>query len=153
MPADTATVVAELQRMVDQLRERCGASRTTIRLDVPAHGFDVNGVVAESCAPGVNSIAHTPSLHQRSAATAMWLERNRRILVQNDFSDPVVRPPQALIDQYGTQCQMMGPVVREGALTGWISVHFNPAPRVWSPEDVAALEQAVRTAHSVLDRA
>jgi len=153
VPLETAAVVAELKVMVDRLREQCAASRTTIRLDIPRHGFEVNGVVAESCAPGVNSIAHTPSLHQRSAVTASWLEKHRRMLVQNDFSDPDLQPPQALIEQYGTRAQMMAPVERDGELTGWISVHYNVGPRAWSSEDRAALESAVSTAHAVLDRA
>ena len=153
MSAETAAVVAEFKSMVDQLREQCRASRTTIRLDMPAHGFQVNGVVAESCAPGVNSIASTPTLHQRSTVTASWLERHRRILVQNDFSDPDLQPPQALIAQYGTRAQMMAPVERDGALTGWISVHYNAGPRDWSAADVAALESAVKIAHAILDRA
>lgn len=153
MPLETAAVVAELKAMIDQLRQNCDASRTTIRLDIPAHGFQVNGVVAESCAPGVNSIASTPTLHQRSTVTASWLEKHRRMLVQNDFSDPELQPPQALIEQYGTRAQMMAPIERGGALTGWISVHYNPGPRAWSAQDTAALESAVRVAHTVLDRA
>ena len=45
--ATTASLVAEFQALMDDLLRKVGASRTTIRLDVPAHGFAVNGVVAE----------------------------------------------------------------------------------------------------------
>jgi maleate isomerase len=71
-----------------------------------------------------------------------WLERHRRILVQNDFSQEP-RPPQALIDAYSTAAQMLGPVILKGALAGWISVHENSGPRAWQDQDVAALQEAV----------
>jgi hypothetical protein len=37
--ATTASLVAEFQALMDDLLRKVGASRTTIRLDVPAHGF------------------------------------------------------------------------------------------------------------------
>ena len=151
--ATTASLVAEFQALMDDLLRKVGASRTTIRLDVPAHGFAVNGVVAEGRGEGINSIAVETSLQQRKTQTASWLERERRILVQDDCANAEFQPPKELMQIYGTKAQILAPVIRGEALTGWISVHYNPSPRKWTPQDVAAVEEAIRTAHAILDRA
>jgi len=151
--ATTASLVADFQALMDDLLNKVGASRTTIRLDVPTHGFAVNGVVAEGRAEGINSIAVETSLQQRKTQTASWLERERRILVQNDCLTAEFQPPKELMQIYGTRAQILAPIIRGDALTGWISVHSNPSPREWAPADVAAVEAAVKTAHSILDRA
>jgi maleate isomerase len=151
--ATTAEVVAQFQALMDDLRQKLGASRTTMRLDVPAHGFAVNGVVAESRAEGINSIAVETSLQQRKTQTASWLERERRILVQDDCANAEFQPPKELMQIYGTKAQILAPVIRGDALTGWMSVHYNPSTRKWTPADVAAVEAAVQSAHAILDRA
>jgi maleate isomerase len=149
----TESLVEEFQSLMSSLLNKVGASRTTIRLDVPKHGFAVNAVVAEARAPGINSIAVEKSLEQRKTQTASWLERERRILVQNDCLNAEFQPPKELMQIYGTRAQMLAPIERDGALTGWISVHYNPSPREWTPAEVAALEAAVRSAHAILDQA
>ena len=114
-----------------------GASRTTLRLDDARYGFHIDDVVAEALAPGENS------LNQRAAATAQWVERNRRLLVQSDLSTGEPRAPDALIKLYGVRAQMLAPVERQGRLDGWISVHEARGPRSWSERDQTALEKAV----------
>lgn len=149
----TQSVIDAFQSLVSDLLAKVGASRTTIRLDVPAHGFRVNAVVAEARAPGVSSMAVTGSIDQRKTQTVSWLERERRILVQNDCSTAEVQPPKELMHVHGTRAMMLAPIVRDDALAGWISVHYNVSVREWSAADVAALESAVDATHEILDRA
>ena len=150
---ETSAVIEQFQALMDDLRVKEAASRTTIRLDVPAHGFRVNAVVAESRAPGINSIAVETSLEQRKTQTASWLERERRLLVQDDCLTAEFQPPKELMQIYGTRAQMLAPIIRGNALTGWISVHHNAGPRHWTEADIAVLEAAVASAHAILDRA
>ena len=120
-----------------------GASRTTLRLDDARYGFHIDDVVAEALAPGENSLRGQTSINQRAAATARWVERNRRLLVQSDLSTGEPRAPDALIKLYRVRAQMLAPVERQGRLDGWISVHEARGPRSWSERDQTALEKAV----------
>ena len=149
--ATTEELVARFKSIITELREKTNASRTTLRLDNEKHGFFVNGVVAESLADGIKSIAAETSLQQRKSGTASHLEKHRQILVQRDTANADPQPPKELIAIYGTKAQMMAPVVRDDALAGWLSVHYNPSTRDWSREDVAALEAALAATHKVMD--
>ena len=53
----TEELVGNFKGILEGLLRKTKASRTTLRLDVPEHGFHVNGVVAEALEPGVKSIA------------------------------------------------------------------------------------------------
>jgi maleate isomerase len=148
----TEQLVAGFQAVLNELLKKTNASRTTLRLDVPDRGFHVNGVVAEALSPGIKSIAAETSLQQRQSQTATYLEQNRKILVQNDCAKAVPNPPVQLMQIYGTKAQMMAPVVRGPAMTGWLSVHYNLSPREWSPADVAALEAALAATQKLMDQ-
>ena len=77
---------------------RPSASRTTLRLDDAQYGFHVDDVVGEALAPGeTKSLRGQTSINQRAAATAQWVEKNRRLLVQADLSRDEPRAPEALI--------------------------------------------------------
>ncbi len=67
----------------------------------------------------------------------------RRPLVQDDCSNAEPAPPQELIEFYGVRAQMLGPLVRDGLVIGWISVHDTTGPREWSEKDVDALRDAI----------
>ena len=130
------TILADLLRTID-------SSRTTLRLDDTKYGFHIDDVVAEAVAPGENSLRGQTSINQRAAATAQWVEKNRRLLVQSDLSVGEPRAPGALIKLYGVRAQMLAPVEREGRLDGWISVHEARGPRNWAEQDQTALREAV----------
>ena len=55
-----------------------------MRIDLPQFGLNVNAPAAEALAPGVHSIKHQTSLDQRKAVAIKWLEKNRRVFVEND---------------------------------------------------------------------
>ena len=98
--------------------------------------------MAESTAPGVKPIAHDTSLDQRNAPTAQWLMRTHEVLVQDDCAVDEPPAPPALLEVYGVKAQMLAPVIREGALVGWISVHEVRSVRTWSAEEVSQLASA-----------
>ena len=146
----TKALVLILDRIVEDLLASTHASRTTLRVDVVEHSFHVNLPAAEALSAGAKSLKAEGSLDQRAAETVKWLERERRLLVQNDVYTDGPSPPQALIDIYGTRAQMLGPLFVEGQLSGWISVHQNGSARDWSDEDTAALTHAVNEVHLAL---
>jgi maleate isomerase len=143
-------VARRLDELLERLRDRVGASRTTIRIDIPAWGVDVNDVIAEAHADGMRSLRGERSLDQRALPTVRFLEERRVPLVQPEFRTTEHPPPQALIDVYGVQAQMLAPLVHGGDLVGWVSVHEVGREREWEADEVAVLETAAGEALAVL---
>jgi maleate isomerase len=143
---------APLQDIMEGLLRATDASRTTLRLDLSDQDAGLDAVVAEALAPGVRSIRDDTSIRNlRGVSTVRFLEEQRRVLVQNDCLADDPAPPAELIEVYGVKAQMLAPVVRDDRLAGVISVHYAPGPRVWSPEDVAVLQEAVERVQRELD--
>ena len=77
---NTATACARsFDAILSELINTIDASRTTLRLDDATDGFHIDDVVAEALAPGENSLRGQTSINQRAAATAQWVEKNRRL--------------------------------------------------------------------------
>jgi maleate isomerase len=144
-------VRSEVQAALDQLLETTGASRTTFRVDLPEENATVAIPIAESCAPGVPTMMNDGSLDQRGAETAKWVDRHRKILVQDDISVADPPPPVELTTIYGAKAQMLAPVEEDGKLIGWVSVHYLPATRQWTREDVVAIAAAAGRMQAILN--
>jgi len=146
-------VVRALDAILHELRVATSASRTTIRLDVPHLNIGVDDVYAESVGPDVSSLKLDSSLNQRSLATVQWMDKHKKILVQNDCIDTDVPPPNALIGVYGVKAQVLGPLFVNEALQGWISVHYIPGIREWTDNDINALQRAMDNTDALLRKA
>jgi maleate isomerase len=146
-------VHARLDAILATLRESVGAARVTLRLDDERRRLSVADVTAEAVAPGVASLRGQTGIDQRAAGTIHWLDAHRRVLVQGDLRGADPAPPRELVAIYGATAQMLGPVIRDGRLVGWVSVHHTGGPRRWNASDVAALETAVGAVHRELDAA
>lgn len=134
-----------LQTIMEDLLEATKASRTTVRLDMPAQNLVLETVAAEATVSGVrplkggkNSIKDL----RNTVPPVRWVEENLQILVQEDCLTADLAPPPELIEHYGVKAQMLAPVVENGRLIGIISVHYTPEPRHWSEKDIAALQDA-----------
>lgn len=140
----------QLDDLLEKLRVATGASRTTLRLDVPAYNSHVDTVTAESYGPGVAPLRTNASLNQRSLDTVKWLEKHKVNLIQEDCINAPVKPPGALMSIYGVKAQMLTPLIENGDLMGWISVHYIPGTRDWSDKDVALLDEANANVKQIL---
>ena len=147
MTNDRPALLARLDAIVMTLRNETDASRTTLRLDDASLSFHSDEVVVEALAPGEKSMRGVGGINHRAAATAQWLERHRRLLVQGDLSGGEPKAPQGLTQGFGVKAQMLALVVRDGRLDGWVSVHEARSTRAWSEADQAA---AIRAAARVL---
>jgi maleate isomerase len=146
-------VLAELEQVMATLRETTDGSRTTLRIDIPAHNCQVDTVCAEAVAPGIAQLKLNSSLNQRSLATVQWLEAQRKPLIQDDCANAAVKPPKALMEIYGVKAQMLiGLTAQDDQVIGWISVHYVPGTRTWSDADVAALQSAADRVRHILQQ-
>jgi maleate isomerase len=147
-----STISQQFDALLGELLRATESSRTTLRVDWPKLGFHVNDVAGEALVPGEKSLRGQTGIDQRAAATVQWLDRERRSLIQDDFTTGDVPPPRALIEVYGAGAQMLAPVIRNDALQGWVSVHYSGAPHHWSGTDVEAIETAARRVRELIDR-
>ena len=130
-----------LQALMEELLARTGAIRATLRVDeTPGVQFPVR---AEALRPGARPLAGDTSFPMRTSPLFAWLERERRILVQEDCREADPAPARTLVDDYGVSAQMVAPVERDGEIVALVSVHDGPGLRRWTDEEVAALEEAV----------
>ena len=137
------------QALIEELLERTGASRTTLRIDdEPGVEFPIK---AEALASGIDSIAGDPTLRVRVSATFQWVDRERRVLVQDDLRDADPAPAPQLVEQYGARAQMLAPVVRGGEVVGLVSVHYAPGPRQWTEDEISAVEEIVERVERALE--
>jgi maleate isomerase len=150
-PQSTA-VRQELNRILADLLRTTDASRTTIRLDLPQFGFHVDDPAGEARTDEAPALSGQTALDQRSLATVRWLEINKFSLIQSDCANADPAPPEALMNFYGVKAQMLGPIIRDDKLVGWISVHENRATRQWSETDVDHLTSALHQVDSLLAR-
>jgi maleate isomerase len=143
MPGKNA-FLDDVQAILTRLLQQTNASRTTLRIDLPDLGLNVNAPAAEALALGVHSIKHQTSLDQRRAVAVLWLEKNRRVFVENDClnTTPDVAPEKEVTGVYGIRSEMVAPVIRNDHLVGWVSVHNTRGPHQWTKSEIAAIEAA-----------
>lgn len=127
--------------VVAALLAETAASRVTLRRDVP--GEAAFPVVEEALAPGVGSLRGETSVHLPTQPVVLEVQAGRQV-VQDDcahaYDDPAF---QAMLGAYGgLAAQIVTPVTVEGRLVGILSVHQLGAPRVWSPDEIAAASRA-----------
>jgi maleate isomerase len=144
----------EVDTILKTLLGTTRASRTTLRIDLPLFGLHVNAPAAEALAPGVHSIKNKTSLDQRSAVAIKWLEKNRRVFVEDDClnTTPEVAPEKEVTEVYGIRSEMVAPVIRHSDLVGWVSVHNVRGPHMWTKTEIAAIEAACVQVLRELDR-
>jgi maleate isomerase len=137
-----------LQGLADQLRAETGASRTTVR---GRSGDDPVALLAESLAPGVDSMAEGQQPRAITAApTYTVLRETRAILVQDDCVNEGPKPPRSMIERYRVRAQLVAPVLDGETMIGTISVHQQDTSRHWSRADIAALEQVQAAVTAIL---
>lgn len=141
---EVAELEASLDAVLAKLMAKVQGSRSTLRIDDPARGWEVNFVCAEALSPGAESMRTNGSINQRAAATVAWMIANRKNLLQGDLTDnPDPPPPPALMSAYKATGQMLGPLfAKDGFLAGWISVHYIGNHRPLTDADSQAMDSA-----------
>jgi maleate isomerase len=145
--------ISELQLILKDLLQLTDASRTTVRMDIPEQNSNMDVALVEALAPGIDSIKSLSSLVQRKLPTVIFMDEKRINLIQEDCANAEVSPPKDLISAYGVKAQMLGPLVWEQELFGFISVHYIPSIRHWSQQDIAALDDAKQRVIACLKQA
>ena len=133
--------MGEIDDVLGGLLDGTGASRVTLRQDVP--GDYAFPVTHEALASGVGSLMHERSVDLRSQPVALEVASGRQV-VQNDceaaYDDPAFH---RMREAYGgLAAQIVTPVMPDGALKGIVSLHQLGSPRCWTAAEIEACRAA-----------
>ncbi len=136
-----AAILTQIDETLERLLRAVGASRVTLRQDMPgAYAFPVTH---EALAHGVGSLRDERTVDLRTQPVVRELAEGRQV-VQADtrgaYDDPAF---QAMLVTYGgLAAQIVTPIFSEGRLTAILSLHQLGTPRTWSAADIAACTEA-----------
>ena len=141
--------MTEIEPILEELLAGTGASRVTLRQDVP--GDYAFPVTHEALAPGVPSLREERTVELRTQPVVLELRQGRQV-VQDDcrraFDDPAY---QRMLETYGgLAAQIVTPVFRAGRLAAIVSLHQLGSPRRWTAEEIAAATRAAAKVGSLL---
>ena len=129
--------MAEIDDVLQALLGSTGASRVTLREDVP--GDCAFPVTHEALAPGVGSLREERTVDLRNQPVALEVAAGRQV-VQDDcalaYDDPAFH---RMRETYGgLSAQIVTPVLAGGRVAGIVSLHQLGSPRRWTEEEIEA---------------
>jgi len=135
--------------VVERLLADSGASRVTLREDVPGDFFPVTH---EALAEGVKSIKDGAGIDLRGQPVARVLAETRAQVVQHDcataFDDPDFHRMRAAYG--GLASQIVTPIIAEGRLAGILSLHHCGEPRTWTAAEIGLAAEASERARRLI---
>jgi len=140
----------EIDAILADLLAETGASRVTLRRDIPGdYAFPVTN---EALAPGVGSLREEHTVDLRTQPVALEVAAGRQV-VQDDsataFDDPAFHRMRAIYG--GLAAQIVTPVARDGdGVAGIVSVHQLGNPRHWTEDEVGACRSAAASLGKLL---
>lgn len=143
------TSQTHLDRALRDLLEATGASRVTLRQDVP--GEYAFPVTHEALAPGVASLGEERTVDLRTQPVVReLLERGQ--VVQDDcraaFDDPAFH---RMLETYGgLAAQVVTPIFQEGRLRAIVSLHQLGRPRSWTAEEIGLCSRTAERVGALL---
>jgi GAF domain-containing protein len=133
----------EIDETLERLLHEVGASRVTLRQDLP--GDYAFPVTHEALADGAGSLVDERTVDLRSQPVVQELLRGRQVVqpcCRDAFPDAAFH---AMLDTYGgLAAQIVTPVVAGGRLAGILSLHQLGSPREWTNAEIAACTGAAR---------
>jgi GAF domain-containing protein len=136
-----AEILTEIDAILEGLLRGVGASRVTLRQDLP--GDYAFPVTHEALAAGARSLRDERTVDLRTQPVVAELAHGRQV-VQPDsraaFDEPAFH---AMLETYGgLAAQIVTPVLAGGRLAGIVSLHQLERPRDWTQDEIAACTRA-----------
>jgi GAF domain-containing protein len=130
-------VVTGIEPLLEGLLARTGASRVTLRQDLP--GESMFTVTHEALAPGVGSLREEHTIDLRTQPVAKEVASGRQV-IQDDCASAYDDPEfQRMCAVYGgLAAQIVTPVLVDGDVRGIVSVHVLESRRAWTEGEIEA---------------
>jgi GAF domain-containing protein len=129
--------LTEIDSILGDLLRALGASRVTLRQDLP--GEYAFPVTHEALAPGVPSLVDERTVELRKQPVVRELMRGQQV-VQPDCRAAYDEPAfQRMLETYGgLAAQVVTPIILGDRLAAIVSLHQLGTPRGWTDAEVAA---------------
>jgi GAF domain-containing protein len=140
--------MTEIDATLEELLSATGASRVTVRQDVPD---DVFPVTHEVLADGVPSILGVPTPNMSRQPVVLEIQQGRQV-VQDDCLRASAEPHfREMLELYGgLRAQIVTPVVRGGRVAAIVSLHQLGRTREWSEDEIAVARRAAERVGELL---
>ena len=140
--------MAEIDAILDELLAATGASRVTLRQDVPGDVFPVTNEALADGAPPIKGVA-TPDMARQPVV--VQVQQGRQV-VQEDCVAASDEPHfREMLELYGgLRAQIVTPIVRDGRVAAIVSLHQLGRTRRWTESEIAAATEAARTVGELL---
>jgi GAF domain-containing protein len=140
--------MAEIDAILGELLAATGASRVTLRQDVPGDVFPVtNEAVADGAAP-IKGVA-TPNMARQPVV--LQVQQGRQV-VQDDCLAASDEPHfREMLELYGgMRAQIVTPIVRNRRVVAIVSLHQLGRTRRWTEDEIAAASETARKVGELL---
>ena len=140
--------MTEIDAILGELLDATGASRVTLRRDVPG---DVFPVTNEALADGTPSIAEVATPNMARQPVVLQVQEGRQV-VQDDCLAASEEPHfREMLELYGgLRAQIVTPVVEDGRVAAIVSLHQLGRTRHWSEDEIAAASETARRVGELL---
>jgi GAF domain-containing protein len=140
--------MAEIDAILEELLSATGASRVTLREDVPG---DVFPVTHEVLADGTPAIKGVPTPDMPRQPVVLEIQQGGQV-VQDDCLTASAEPHfRAMLELYGgLRAQIVTPVVRDGRVAAIVSLHQLGRTRRWGEDEIEAARRAAQRVGELL---
>ncbi len=140
--------MTEIDAILEQLLAATGASRVTLREDVPGDVFPVTHEALADGTPPITGVA-TPDMARQPVVLEVGQGRQ---VVQDDCLASSDEPHfRAMLELYGgLRAQIVTPVVHDGRVVAIVSLHQLGRKRQWSEDEIAAASGAAERVGELL---
>lgn len=143
------TMTNEINVVLRGLLQQTGASRVTLREDVP--GEYAFPVTQETLAPGVSSLRRERTVDLKTQPVVALLRAGQQVVQDDSRSAFDDSDFQTMLDTYGgLAAQIVTPVFRDGQLVAIVSLHQLGQTRRWTADEVAAASRAAERVGELL---
>jgi GAF domain-containing protein len=140
--------MSEIDSTLEDLLSETGASRVTVRQDVPGDVFPVTHEVVADGVPSILGVA-TPAMSRQPVV--LEIQQGRQV-VQDDCLRASAEPHfREMLELYGgLRAQIVTPVVRDGRVAAIVSLHQLGHAREWSDDEIAVARRAAERVGELL---
>ena len=140
--------MTEIDAILGELLGATGASRVTLRQDVPGDVFPVTHEALSDGTPSIRGVA-TPDMARQPVV--LEVQEGRQV-VQDDCLAASEEPHfRAMLELYGgLRAQIVTPVVEAGGVAAIVSLHQLGRTRHWTQQEIETARDAARRVGELL---
>ena len=140
--------MTEIDAILGELLSATGASRVTLRQDVPGDVFPVTNEVVADGTPSIMGVA-TPNM--ASQPVVRQVQQGRQVVQENCVAASAEPHFREMLELYGgLRAQIVTPIVRDGRVAAIVSLHQLGRARRWTDDEIATASRAAERVGELL---